>query len=130
MSGMHVRIARPVSDLGRASEMYCRGLGLRVLASFQDHEGFDGVILGLPESAVHFELTRCPSHPVVPSPSPEDLTVLYVPSADEWRLGCTHMIAAGFREVPSFNPYWQRFGRTFEDTDGYRTVLQNARWSG
>ena len=40
----HVRIARPVSDLARAREMYRRGLGLRVLGSFQDHEGFDGVL--------------------------------------------------------------------------------------
>ena len=127
---MHVRIARPVSDLGRASEMYCRGLGLRVLASFQDHEGFDGVILGVAQASVHFELTRCTRHPVAPSPSPEDLAVFYLPSAHEWRLACEHMVAAGFREVRSFNPYWQRFGRTFEDPDGYRTVLQNARWTG
>jgi catechol 2,3-dioxygenase-like lactoylglutathione lyase family enzyme len=127
---MQVRIARPVSDLARAREMYCRGLGLRVLASFEDHAGFDGVILGLPEGNVHFELTRCTRDPVVPSPSPEDLVVLYIPSPEQWRLACTHMIAAGFREVRSFNPYWERFGRTFEDPDGYRAVLQNARWHG
>ena len=39
------------------------------------------------------------------------------------------MAAAGFREVESFNPYWAAKGRTFEDPDGYRTVLQNAAWS-
>lgn len=41
---------------------------------------------------------------------------------------CARMLDAGFREVESFNPYWQRHGRTFEDPDGYRTVLQNAGW--
>jgi catechol 2,3-dioxygenase-like lactoylglutathione lyase family enzyme len=124
----HVRVARPVSDLGRAREMYCRGLGLRVLGSFQDHEGFDGVILGVPGGGMHFELTRCTAHPVAPSPSPEDLAVFYIPSAAGWRRACDDMLAAGFRRVASFNPYWERRGRTFEDPDGYRIVLQNARW--
>ncbi|WP_207391648.1 hypothetical protein [Haematobacter massiliensis] len=35
---------------------------------------------------------------------------------------------AGYDPVPSFNPYWDRSGRTFEDPDGYRIVLQNAAW--
>ncbi len=26
------------------------------------------------------------------------------------------------------NPYWDKLGRTFEDPDGYRVVLQNADW--
>ncbi|WP_416171653.1 hypothetical protein [Haematobacter missouriensis] len=34
----------------------------------------------------------------------------------------------GHEPVPSFNPYWDRGGRTFEDPDGYRVVLQNAAW--
>jgi hypothetical protein len=38
------------------------------------------------------------------------------------------MIAAGFREVASYNPYWTLEGKTFEDLDGYRVVLQNAAW--
>ena len=38
------------------------------------------------------------------------------------------MQAAGFKVVPSFNPYWDPRGRTFEDPDGYRTVLQQAAW--
>ncbi|WP_425536797.1 hypothetical protein [Ensifer adhaerens] len=35
---------------------------------------------------------------------------------------------AGFLPVPSFNPFGDRNGKTFEDPDGYRTVLQNAAW--
>lgn len=125
---VHVRIARPVSDLARARAMYRQGLGLRVLGSFQDHEGFDGVMLGVPGGGFHFELTRCTTHPVAPSPSPEDLAVFYFPSPAAWRSACADMLAAGFRPVASFNPYWDRRGRTFEDPDGYRVVLQNAAW--
>ena len=38
------------------------------------------------------------------------------------------MQSAGFKLVSPFNPYWGVLGRTFEDPDGYRTVLQRERW--
>jgi hypothetical protein len=124
----HLRIARPVSNLARSTEMYCRGLGLTILGSFRDHEGFDGAMLGDPRSRYHFEFTHCPAHPVTPAPTPEDLVVLYIPEQSEWHAACKNMLAAGFRQVASFNPYWDARGRTYEDPDGYRTVLERAEW--
>lgn len=124
----HLRIARPVSDLARSTEMYCRGLGYAVLASFEDHAGFDGVMLGPSAGPYHFEFTLCRAHPVAPAPTPEDLVVVYVPDADTWCAACERMAAAGFRPVASFNPYWDIRGRTFEDHDGYRVVLQQGAW--
>ncbi len=120
----HLRVARPVRDLERARQMYCRGLGLEVIGSFQNHAGFDGVMLGVPGADYHFELTCCRDHPVRPTPTPEDLLVFYLPSEADWQTGCANMSAAGFRQVRSFNPYWDVRGRTFEDDDGYRIVLQ------
>jgi hypothetical protein len=38
------------------------------------------------------------------------------------------MDAAGFQTVGSFNPYWNTRGRTYQDADGYRVVLQQAVW--
>lgn len=124
----HIRIARPVRDLARAADMYRRGLGLHVLGGFEDHDGFDGVMLGAPDAGYHFELTRCRAHVVPPSPTVEDLIVFYVPSAGEWEAACARMLAAGFREVAAFNPYWDTHGRTFADDDGYRVVLARAAW--
>ncbi|HET7766068.1 MAG TPA: VOC family protein [Burkholderiales bacterium] len=124
-----LRIARPVSDLAKASDRYRRGLGLSILGGFEDHDGFDGVILGIPGASYHFELTRCRAHPVAPAPTAEDLAVLYLPAPDEWKAACARMLAAGFRRVASFNPYWETRGRTYEDADGYRIVLEHAEWS-
>ncbi|MCA9751875.1 MAG: VOC family protein [Gemmatimonadetes bacterium] len=124
----HVRVARPVGDLDRSVRMYVEGLGLRILGSFRDHEGFDGTMLGAPGAGLHFEFTSCPAHPVRPSPTPEDLVVFYLPDAVEWGAGCEAMRKAGFREVDAFNPYWNVRGRTFADPDGYRVVLQNSAW--
>ena len=122
-----LRIARPVSDLARSTGMYCRGLGLEVLGSFTDHDGFDGAILGRRGASYHFELTRCRAHPVRPTPTLDDLLVLYIPAKREWRALCSDMLGAGFRRVASFNPYWDERGRTFQDPDGYRIVLEQAR---
>jgi hypothetical protein len=109
--------------------MYSRGLGLCEVGRFEDHDGFDGVMLGLKGSSYHFEFTHSRTHPVVPAPTPEDLLVFYVPTAAEWQTACASMLAAGFKQVSSFNPYWETRGRTYEDPDGYRVVLQQAEWS-
>jgi len=124
----HLRIARPVSDLARSVDMYCRGLDLIVVGRFENHDGFDGVMLAPDGANYHFEFTTSRMHPVPPAPTKEDLVVLYLPSRAEWDAACSKMLVAGFVPAASFNPYWDVLGRTFEDQDGYRTVLQNAAW--
>lgn len=128
MEFQHMRIARPVSLLGRSCDMYCDGLGLKKIGDFCDHEGFSGCMLGRDDLLWHLEFTQCHHHPVLPSPSSEDLLVLYVPEKENWERGCAKMDHAGFVRVSSFNPYWDRRGVTFEDADGYRVVIQNMRW--
>lgn len=123
-----LRIARPVSDLEKSTAMYVEGLGLQILGSFADHEGFDGVMLGREGSDYHFEFTYCRSHPVMPTPTREDLVVFYIEDRPEWQAACARLRAAGFEPVDSFNPYWDVRGKTFEDHDGYRVVLECAAW--
>ena len=125
----HLRVARPVRDLDLSVSMYTRGLGLEEIGRFEDHEGFDGVMLGNRGTSFHFEFTYCRHHPVQPAPTPEDLLVFYVPNASEWQERCAAMLQAGFKVVEAFNPYWRELGRTFEDPDGYRVVIQRASWS-
>ena len=129
LSATQLRVARPVSDLDRSVEMYCAGLGFAVLGSFRNHSGFDGTMVGEPSAAVHFEFTVCRAHPVTPSPTLEDLLVFYLPESCEWIERCASVLAAGFREMQPFNSYWAGSGRTFEDFDGYRVVLNNAAWN-
>jgi catechol 2,3-dioxygenase-like lactoylglutathione lyase family enzyme len=125
----HLRIARPVRDLAKATYLYCRGLDLRILGRFEDHAGFDGVMLGAAGGSYHLEFTRHRAHTVAPTPTLEDLLVLYLPATNDWHVACARMPAAGFRQVVPFNPYWERRGQTYEDCDGYRVVLQNAEWT-
>jgi hypothetical protein len=87
-------------------------------------------MLGQSGAAFHFEFTCRRRHPVSPAPPPEDLLVFYVPDVDDWERRCRSMRDAGFVEVPPFNPYWARLGRTFADVYGYRVVIQRAAWPG
>ncbi len=126
----HLRIARPVTDLERSARLYTAGLQLTELGRFENHAGFDGVMLGRADLNFHFEFTRCRHEPVAPSPTAEDLVVIYLPSRDEWLESCARMHEAGFAMARAFNPYWEQRGRTFVDEDGYRVVLENDRWAG
>lgn len=128
MPHYHLRVARPVNDLAHACAMYCKGLGFEVLGSFENHNGFDGVFLGNVGMQYHLEFTFCRAHPVQPSPTQEDLLILYMPDEENWRDACENMIVAGFTEVSPFNSYWSMNGRSFMDNDGYCTVLQKSQW--
>jgi Glyoxalase/Bleomycin resistance protein/Dioxygenase superfamily len=127
--GSTMRVARPTDNLAAIAEMYAKGLGFAVLAEFKDHRGFDGVILGHPRQRYHIEFTSQREHQVGKAPTQDHLLIFYVPKKDEWEAGCAQMISAGFRNVSSYNPYWDLQGRTFEDIDGYRVVLQKAAWN-
>lgn len=123
-----LRLARPTSDLGRAVNLYCKGLGLSILGEFKDHQGFDGVIIGLPKNSYHIEFTHHHSESKIEKPSGDDLWVFYIEDQEEWNTVCSSMLDTGFKAVKSLNPYWDVNGKTFEDPDGFRTVIQNAKW--
>lgn len=124
----HLRVARPSRDLAAATRFYTHGLGLEVLASFVDHAGIDGVILGHRAWPHHLEFTRRQDEPLTPHPTDEDLLVFYLPDRSEWNTVVRRLRECGARPVGSSNPYWEERGLTFEDPDGYRIVLQNAAW--
>ncbi len=56
----------------------------------------------------------------------DHLLVFYLPESTEWEAAVERMRNAGFEPVVALNPYWDRSGRTFEDPDGYRVVLQHG----
>ncbi|ROT93645.1 VOC family protein [Marinobacter sp. R17] len=124
-----LRVARPTDRLQAITDMYVAGLGFQLLGSFRDHDGFDGAILGHPEHAYHLEFTHHRGTTVGRAPTRDNLLVFYVPEPSVWESNCQRMLEAGFVSVDAYNPYWDVAGRTFEDIDGYRVVLQNRAWS-
>ncbi|TDY21738.1 catechol 2,3-dioxygenase-like lactoylglutathione lyase family enzyme [Paraburkholderia sp. BL6665CI2N2] len=123
-----LRVARPTNNLRNVADFYTRGLGFEVLASFENHEGFDGVIVGRRDCHWHIEFTHQHGVTVERAPTAEHLLVLYLPEHDAWSAAVDRLEALGVPACASENPYWDRQGKTFEDPDGYRIVLQQAAW--
>jgi len=124
---MQIRIARPARDLGASVAFYRDVVGLPVLAAFEDHDGYSGAVLGLPDASRQLELV---AHAEIgPSPTTEDQLVLYLGSAPEVAHLVQRIRASGLE--PSFppNPYWSRSGAVcFVDPDGYWLVLSPEAW--
>ena len=126
MAIVSMRVARPTTQLEHIREFYEIGVELPVLWTFQDHDGFDGVIFGVPDERAQLELVATP-HRTEPGPTAEDVLVLYLAGEDHAAL-VERLRARGTTEVPvddpDLNPYWPANGAiTFVDPDGFRLVI-------
>ncbi len=122
------RVARPTDQLDQVVRFYTNGLGLQILYQFENHDGFDDVMVGILGEPYHFEFTHHQGHLVGRAPTQDNLIVFHLPDQQEWRCAVDQMKVTGYEPLKSYNPYWDKSGVTFEDPDGYRVVLQNASW--
>ncbi|MFD3995584.1 VOC family protein [Streptomyces sp. NPDC058548] len=125
----HVRVARPSRDLAAAERFYVDGLGLTVRWRTTERVSgkHDLLMVGPEGGGWHFELTRDPEHPVEPAPTVEDLFVVYLGAPVE-EAQVERLLAAGGTRVAAHNPYWDEYGVTVEDPDGYQLVLCSRTW--
>lgn len=129
MGHAKLRVARPSDKFDEVVRFYIDGLGFELIARFEDHHGFDGIMIGHRGALYHLEFTHAHGHKAGRAPTLDNLLVFYVPDEAEWLAAVSRMKAAGYAPVESFNPYWDVDGVTFEDPDGYRIVLQNRAWT-
>jgi catechol 2,3-dioxygenase-like lactoylglutathione lyase family enzyme len=124
-----LRIARPSHDLQAAERFWVDGLGLDVLfRTDSTAEGGNALLMvGWPDAAWHLELVGDPDDATPATPTEEDLLVLYLNGeVSEALVG--RLIQAGGIRVAARNPYWEQWGVTIADPDGYRLVLSSRSW--
>ena len=122
---MQIRIARPTDKLEKNIKFYTEGLGLKVIGSFKGHDGYDGVMIGLPDKSYHLEFTTHVDGSPCPAPTKDNLLVFYIPHKTIIDDICYKLFKMGYNSVPPENPYWEEKGITIEDPDGWRVVLMN-----
>ena len=117
------RVARPTADLAAIAAFYADVVGLARLGGFAGHDGYDGAFVGPAEGAWHIEFTRHESGHPAPTPTDEDLLVLYL-DVDQVSAVSARLAAAGHPAIAHPNPYWAGAGAlAHRDPDGYVLVL-------
>jgi catechol 2,3-dioxygenase-like lactoylglutathione lyase family enzyme len=145
----HIRIARPTRDLAAAERFWAEGLGMDVLFRTEarlpaaegegDGESADSgrgdrgeqyalLMTGWQDAGWHLEFALDPHAPVAPAPTEEDLLVIYLDGPVPEGL-VERLERCGGTRVRARNPYWEKWGVTVRDPDGYRLVLSTRDWS-
>lgn len=126
MQVVQVRVARPTDQLDKIKEFYVDGLGLEVVGHFENHQGYDGLMIGLPGKVYHLEFTQHVDGSPCPAPTHDNLLVFYMPDAKQIEVVVNSLDSLGYPVVEPENPYWVERGKTIEDPDGWRIVLMNT----
>lgn len=125
---VQVRIARPTDKLPEVERFYCTGIGLRQSGSIHNHQGYNGVIIGLPGFLYHLEFTQHIAGSPCPAPTRDNLLVLYIPDEARIQQIVQRIETMGYPEVAPENPCWKEKGAvTVEDPDGWPYSGYNIR---
>ena len=122
-----VRVARPTNQLQRVVQFYRDGIGLQVIDSFEDHQGYSGVMLGLPGHTYHLEFTQHVHATSSQAPGRDNLLVFYIPDKSAIEQVVARLKALSYSPVAPENPYWEQHGVTIEDPECWRVVLMNTK---
>ncbi|MFC7066903.1 VOC family protein [Brucella rhizosphaerae] len=120
---VQIRFARPTDKFSEVVTFYRDGLGLPELGSFADHDGYNGIMLGLPGKAAHLEFTEHQAGSPCRAPSEDNLLVIYITDENAYEKLNHRMRDKGYAPVVPENPYWIDRSFTYEDPDGWRVVI-------
>jgi catechol 2,3-dioxygenase-like lactoylglutathione lyase family enzyme len=118
---MKFRYARHTNNFKALTSFYTNVIGLEVLASFENHDNYNGVFLGKPNMDWHIEFTES-DEKADHHPDEDDLLVFYL-SEEELEKVKANIEKCNLTIVKSKNPYWQKHGIEIKDPDGFGVVL-------
>ncbi len=119
---MKIRIARHTQCLQSITNFYVDVLGFKVLGRFNDHNGYNGIFIGLKQHDWHLEFTtsaEMPNH----QPDDDDLLVWYSDSLQEYDEINQRFAQYTLSPITAKNSYWADNGTTYTDPDGFRIVI-------
>jgi len=119
---MKFRVARHTAHLKPIINFYTQILGLSILGDFKDHDGYDGVFLGLPGSNWHLEFTTSNENPVH-WPDEDDVLVFYFDAEAEYIAVQEKFRLNDIEPTEPKNPYWKTNGLMYTDPDGFRVII-------
>ncbi len=123
---MTFRFARHTNNLEQLKSFYIDILGLELLGSFENHNGYDGVFIGKPTENWHLEFTK--SDEIVSfNFGEEDILVFYPNTKLEYEMIHDKLVTNKIEFIKAKNPYWNENGKMILDPDGYKIVISHLK---
>ncbi|POS01643.1 hypothetical protein Q361_109103 [Flavobacterium croceum DSM 17960] len=123
---MNFRFARHTNNLEQLKFFYIDILGLNLLGSFENHDGYDGIFIGKRNENWHLEFTK--SDEIVPfNFGEEDILIFYPNTKLEFDLIHDKILANKIEFIEAKNPYWNENGKMILDPDGYRLIISDKK---
>ena len=119
---MHFRYARHTNQLIELENFYITILRFKKLGEFKNHNGYDGIFLGIENQDWHIEFTQ--SEEVVNhSFDEDDILVFYPESKIEYEEIIFNINLNKIKIIKPKNPYWKLNGTAIKDPDGYIIIV-------
>lgn len=123
---MKLRVARHTKDIDSIIDFYINILGIDFLGEFKNHEGYDGVFIGIKNKDWHLEFTASNEKPIHNSDE-DDLLVFYC-TLDQYLTLQKKFQERNINPVKAKNPYWNNNGLVYLDPDGFRVVISVSKF--
>ncbi|MCG8574065.1 MAG: VOC family protein [Flavobacteriales bacterium] len=123
---MIFRYARHTNQLNKLTHFYTQVLSFEILGDFKDHDGYNGIFLGLPEALWHLEFTES-DEGVNQQFDEDDILVFYPESPEHYEQLIQNIQTLNIPFHTPKNPYWQSNGKLIKDPDGYNIIISDFK---
>lgn len=123
---MNFRYARHTNNLEKLKLFYIDFLGLELLGSFENHNGYNGIFIGKPNENWHLEFTK--SDEIANHTFDEDDILIFYPNRKlEFEMILDKLLESKIKFIKSKNPYWNENGKMILDPDGYGVIISHLK---
>ena len=123
---MEFRNARHTNNLKLITEFYSKIMGLKVLFSFENHNGYSGVFIGKLGHNWHLAFTTS-KNKAEHKFDIDDLLVFYPTQKDEYDEIIKQIEVNNIKKLKAKNPYWNDNGIMVKDPDGFGVIVSNLK---
>lgn len=123
---MEFRSARHTNNLTALFDFYTNILGMELLFSFENHNGYSGAFVGIQGQDWHLEFTQSgdsASH----SFDEDDVWVFYPSNKKEYAQILQNISNHGIQKIAAKNPFWNDNGVCIQDPDGFRVIISSMK---
>lgn len=123
---MEFRYARHTQKIESLIYFYTSVLNFEILGKFENHDGYDGVFLGIKGENWHLEFTQNEEKPQSHFDE-DDALVFYTKTQESYDEILENLKKFEVPLLEPKNPYWRDKGVCFEDCDHYKIIISKER---